>query len=291
MLAFASVAHVPRSCIIVPVAEQSGTNLVMFRGLSPDGRSLALGWDRNTEAGVQRGSFLLDLRTGVRTALPALNNAPSFSHDGRFLVAANYSANPTLRTEIVELDLTTAKSRTFASNPAGEWLPSYSADDRWILFNSTRTGASDIYRARRSDGLVEQLTDDPRYEAHAQYFEGDRKLLFHRAVSQDNYDIIVRDAHIGSERSIRGTAAEESYPEISRDGRWIAFSAVSAQGSQPHLFVMRSDGSHRRQLTDDVAKDAYATWARNGRSIYFVRFAGTGSKIFRVDVRDGRCAA
>ena len=165
----------------------------MFHGLSPDGRKLAVGWDRGSGASVQRGAYLLDLRTGRRTDLPHLNNAPSFSPDGRHLVSANYAADRSLKTELVELDLRDGTARTLASGPSAEWLGSYSSDGRWILFNSTRTGTSDLYRIRRADGRIERLTDDPRYEAHAQFFDRDRKVIFHRQVAGDDYDIVVRE--------------------------------------------------------------------------------------------------
>jgi TolB protein len=232
----------------------------------------------------------LDLRTGQRSDLPHLNNAASFSPDGRFLVSANYPADPGLKTEIVELDRRTGQVRTYASAPSLEWLASYSADGRWILFNSTRTGASDLYRVRRSDGQVEQLTSDPRYEAHAQYFEGHQKLIFHRQTDGDNYDIIIRDLRTGGETPVGPTPAEEAYPAISPDEKWIAFSAVTDPNAQPHLFIMKTDGSGRRQLTDDAAKDAYAAWAPNGRDLYFVRFASDGSKIYRLAIERGDCA-
>ncbi|MEO5613241.1 MAG: hypothetical protein ABIT68_10940 [Sphingomicrobium sp.] len=271
------------------VASVPGENHVMFHGLSPDGRTLAVGWDRGSGANVERGAYLLDLRTGRRTALPHLNNAPSFSPDGRHLISANYASDRSLKTELVELDRRDGSARTFASGPSGEWLGSYASDGRWILFNSTRTGASDLYRIRRADGRIERLTDDPRYEAHAQFFDHDRQVIFHRQTAGDDFDIVIRDLSRRAERAVGVTPAEEGYPAISPDRRWIAFSAVTKAGQQPNLFVMRADGSGRRQLTAGPSKDAYATWSRDGRSIMFVRFAPGGSKIMRLAVRNGNC--
>lgn len=283
--------HIVRGeCRIAEIADAPGQNQVMFRGLSPDGKTLAAGWDRGSSTDVQRGAYLLDLRSGKRTDLALLNNAPSFSPDGRYLISANYAADRSLKTELVELDLRTGAARTLASAPSGEWLGSYSGDGRWILFNSTRTGASDFYRVRRSDGLVERLTDDPRYEAHGQFFDHDRSILFHRQTGGDNYDIIVRDLRSRTERTVGASAAEEAYPALSPDGRWIAFSAVAEGDPQPNLFVMRANGSGRRRLTAGIPKDAYANWSHDGRALYFVRFAPGGSNIYRMAMRDGACA-
>lgn len=277
------------ACPIEQVAGTPGENHVMFHGLSPDGKTVAIGWDRGEGAATQRGAYLLELTTKKRTDLPHLNNAPSFSRDGRYLVAANY-ADRGLRTEIAELDRNSGQARTYASAPSGEWLASYSPDGSSILFNSTRTGASDIYRVQRAGGTVEQITNDPRYEAHASFIDGGKGIVFHRQTQGDNYDIVIRNLKTGAERLVGATDAEEAYPAMSPDGRWIAFSAVTETGKQPQLFVMRADGTQRRQLTDSADKDAYATWSKHGRSIYFVRFSETGSTVQRVRIRNGACA-
>lgn len=261
----------------------------MFRGLSPDGRQLAVAWEKGTGRDAERGAFMLDLRTGKRTELPHLNNAPSFSPDGRYLVSANYADEQGLQTEVVELDRKTGTARTYASSRSAEWLASYSRDGRWILFNSMRSGASDLYRVERSSGAIEKLSNDPHYEAHGQFFDRDRKLLYHRNVNGDDYDVEILDLATGKAMPIGSTPLEEAYPAITRDGRWIAYSAVPAAGSEPNLYVMKADGSGRARLTQGAAKDAYATWSPDGRYIYFVRFEDGGSKILRLRMNGGRC--
>ena len=51
-----------------------------------------------------------------------------------------------------------------------------------------------------------------------------------------------------------------------------------------------ADGSGKYRLTDGPDKDAYATWAPNGRAIYFVRFGKGDSRIYRLRMRNGHCA-
>ena len=289
-MALAAAAVEPQhSCKLNLIASAPGENRVMFRGLSPDGRFMAIGWDRKAESKMERGAYLLDLRTGARSNLPHLNNAASFSPDGRFLVSANYAADRSLKTEIVELNRRTGGARTLASAPSAEWLGSYSTDGRWVVFNSTRSGGSDLYRVRRDTGSVEQLTSDARYEAHGQLFDRDRKLLFHRQTSGANYDIVMRDLATGKETDVGATPLEEAYPAISPDERRIAFSAVANAGEAPTLHLMNVNGSGRRRLTFGSSKDAYATWHPNGSSIYFVRFEPDASKIYRIDLKVGAC--
>lgn len=278
------------ACTPEIVSGSPGEGQSMFHGLSPDGRELAVGWESGSGESVRRGAFILDLRTGKRSELPHLNNAPSFSPDGRYLVAANYSGDPALQTEVVELDRRTGTARTYASDPATEWLPSYSRDGKWVLFNSMRTGASDLYRVERATGQLERLTSGPTYEAQGQFFDKGRKILFHRNVQGDDYDVAILDLASGKSHSIGATALEEAYPAISRDGRWVAYSAIAAPGEKPNLYVMKPDGSGRTRLTQGADQDAYATWSPDGRYIYFVRFHPEGGRVYRLGMRNGRCS-
>jgi TolB protein len=292
VLALLAITTAPdQTCVPELISGAPGEGQSMFHGLSPDGRELAVGWESGSGDNIRRGAFILDLQTRKRTDLPHLNNAPSFSPDGRYLVAANYSGDPKLQTEVVELDRRTGTAKTHSSDPATEWLASYSGDGKWILFNSMRTGASDLYRVERSTGKLERLTNGPTYEAQGQFFDRDRKILFHRNVQGDDYDVAIHDRHSGKSHAIGATPLEEAYPAISRDGRWIAYSAVAAAGEKPNLYVMKPDGSGRTRLTQGADQDAYATWSPDGRHIYFVRFHPEGGRVYRLRMRNGRCNA
>jgi TolB protein len=284
----ATVAAVADPCRLELVSAAAGENHVLFHGVSPDGRTVAIGWDKGSGRDTKRGAFLLDLASANRTDLPQLNNAPSFSPDGRYLVSANYAGRE-LKTEVVELDRRTGQAKSYASGPSLEWLASYAPDGKSILFNSTRTGTSDLYRVARKNGQLTQVTRDPRYEAHGQLYDHGRKMIFHRQVEGDNYDIVIRDLPSGKEQSVGGSPREEAYPAISPNGRRIAFSAAPASGAQVNLYLMGADGRGKARLTAGPSKDAYATWAPNGRAIYFVRFEDGGSKVYRIRMRGNVC--
>jgi Tol biopolymer transport system component len=54
--------------------------------------------------------------------------------------------------------------------------------------------------------------------------------------------------------------------EPSPDGQWIAF---STEGRQEDIFVVRSDGSELRQLTNDIDRDRGVSWTPDGARIIF----------------------
>jgi eukaryotic-like serine/threonine-protein kinase len=57
-------------------------------------------------------------------------------------------------------------------------------------------------------------------------------------------------------------------PSLSPDGQWLVFRAWG--GTLPEdLFIMRTDGTERRQLTHDLFKDRSPRWSPDGRRIAF----------------------
>lgn len=154
-----------------------------------------------------------------------------------------------------------------------------------------RTGASDLYRVERATGRLERVTSGSTYEAQGQFFDRDRKVLFHRNVQGEDYDVAIHDVRTGKAHSIGASPLEEAYPAISRDGRWIAYSAVAAPGEKPNLYLMKPNGEGRTRLTEGADQDAYATWSSDGRFLYFVRFHPEGGRIYRMRMDGGRCAS
>ena len=279
-------------CRIERVTSGRDTSYHQFHGLSPDGRRLVVGWETLGPDHPARGAFLVELQSGAHGELPALNNAASFSPDGAALVSGFQTGSPGLRTEIVEYDLGTHQLKFLAPDPLGDWLPTYSADGGAIVFNSFRTGGSDLYRLDRSSGNLERLTDDPRYEAHAQLSRDGRRIVFHRQVEGADYAVEILDLATRQIRAIANTPAEEAYPAWSPEADRIVFS--SDRGRAPgdaDLYIADTAGRVRRQLTATPGKDTYADWSPDGRFIYFNSGRGRrqGTDVFRIAMRGDDC--
>jgi tricorn protease-like protein len=130
----------PGGCLLEHIAVEKGINQFQYDSFSPDGNQIAIGWDRGE---VARGTYLLDLITGKRTVVPALNNGATFSPDGKHLLNSIYVENG--KTDLVLYEMASEKTTVLAEHEAWEWLPSYSPDGESIVFNSYRNGNSDVY--------------------------------------------------------------------------------------------------------------------------------------------------
>ena len=269
-------------CSLERIAVQEGTAQFSFNGLSPDGRRLAIGWER----GQERGAYLLHLQSGAREDLPkAFDNAASFSPDGRRIISA--VRTPDRRTELLEIERASGATRVYASDAAADWLPSYSRDMRRLYFNSYRTGASDLYVLEIATGALTRLTTFEGYDAYARLSPDESKLAFHRNIGNNNYEVIVLDLTTRVERVLASHPGEDAYPAWSPDGRQIIFSSTRGNTqSRNDLYVMDTEGVAIRPLTSGGGNDTYAQWAPNGRDVYFVsNREGHGVYRLRLDHR------
>lgn len=255
----------PGGCLLEHVAVDPGTNQYQVDGISADGSMLAVGWERGED---ERGTYLLDLATGERTEIPGFDSGAVFSPSGETLVNSIYVDGG--KTDIAEYNRESGETTIIARHEDWDWLASYSSDGETILFNSYRTGSSDVYTYRRADGALKQWTDDPRYEAHAQFSPDDSRVLFHRRMDEGNYDLFVLEVATGAVSQLTDDETEEAYGSWSPDGRTIVFASDRSQKpGLTDLFLMDADGSEPRQLTDHPAKDSHPFFSPDGRYIYF----------------------
>jgi Tol biopolymer transport system component len=184
------------------------------------------------------------------------------------------------------------RARTITLDADWDYLPTYFPGGDKVLFNSYRTGGSDIYIADLVTGALERLTDDSRYEAHAQISPDGQHIAFVRRIGPADYDVVIRNVETRAERTLAPRPREESYPAWSPDGRYLAIS--SDRDSEPgsnDLYLVPVDGHDVRRLTRHPANDTYATWSADSGSIIFVS-QRDGHGVYRLQLGNeggGRC--
>ena len=76
-------------------------------------------------------------------------------------------------------------------------------------------------------------------------------------------------------------------PQVSPDGRWVAFSAVKvdlkANTRTPHLWVVPMTGGEEKQLTSGPAGEDRPRWAPDGKHLAYISSQGGSSQVWVVD--------
>ena len=163
------------------------------------------------------------------------------------------------------------------NDPAIDWSPAWSPDGRFLYFVSDRSGAFSLWRVP-IDEATGRTTGDPvavpipRQRIGHLSFSADGTLLAMTAVTgQANIEALAFDPDkesVGGRRRVtNGSETSTSPPSVSRDGQWLAF--AKTLNGQEDLWVVKTDGTGLRQVTNDAARDRRPVWSADGKRLLF----------------------
>lgn len=150
---------------------------------------------------------------------------------------------------------------SLTSGPDDDTDPAWSPDGRRLAF--VRNGALHVVRA---DGAgLRRVTAG----ASPAWSPDGERLVFSRRVGSATDLYVVRADGRGLRRLTR-TAANETEPEWSPEGKVIAF-VRSRATSGAHIYVVRPQGGAPRRVTSGAVEDSSPSWSPDSRQLAFVR--------------------
>ncbi len=189
--------------------------------------------------------------------------------------------------EIYVMDSDGGNQRNVTCNPASDFSPAWSLDGKKIAFSSSRDGNEEIY-VMDSDGYnVERLTYNLDWDMNPAWSPDGKKIAF-SSIRDNEWDIYVMNIEEGTTKNL--TKASESNlqphpsylrPTWSPDGKKIAFEVFKIY---PDIYVMDSDGSNPRNVTDYPIWDSQPAWSPDGKKIAFVSLRDGNYEVYVIDV-------
>jgi TolB protein len=152
-------------------------------------------------------------------------------------------------------------SSTHLTSPECPPRPDYSRGYVWGVYS-----AFQIFYATDTGQILKQLTTGPGYNAEATLSADGKKIVF-TSLREGDLDIYSMNADGSSVKRLTRELGYDGGPFFSPDGKWIVYRAhhPTAAGDvarykellsrefvapmQMDLYVMRADGSHKRQIT------------------------------------------
>ena len=153
-------------------------------------------------------------------------------------------------------------------------FPIWTADGSRFAFRSDRAGPQQIYVSDAANPTsAKPLTSGP-FDVPSAWTPDGKELLFTRGFTSlgGNTDIYaVSIDRPDKPRAVIATSAEERFPELSRDGKWLAY--VSNDTGQPQLYVQPyPEPGARVTITSGGAQDP--AWSKNSNELFYAAVPG-----------------
>ncbi|MGI9102047.1 MAG: TolB family protein [Terriglobales bacterium] len=172
-------------------------------------------------------------------------------------------------------------SSTHAASPDCPPPPDWSKGYRWAVYPSF-----DIYVANADGGNPAPLTHNQGYNAEATISPDGKKIAF-TSTRNGDLDVYVMDADGKHVHQLTHELGYDGGPFWSRDGRWIVYRAFHPKTEAEtkeykellaqnlirptwlELWVMKADGSQKRQITSNGAANFAPYFFPDGRRVIF----------------------
>ncbi|MGH9256213.1 MAG: hypothetical protein ACRD3C_16780, partial [Vicinamibacterales bacterium] len=151
----------------------------------------------------------------------------------------------------------------------GVWSP----DGRRLAFSHSGDGHNLYWQAADGTGVPERLTQRSRPQLPVAFAPDASVLLFNEP--QGGVQDIGIATLSGDRKSelILQTPFDEENPEVSPDGRWLAYSSNESGRMEIYVRPFPDVGSGRWQVSTDGG--TRPLWARNGRELFYYVPPGT----------------
>lgn len=175
-----------------------------------------------------------------------------------------------------------------------DWNPVWSSDGKYLYFSSDRGGSPNIWRipidegSGKALGEPEPITTPSRWSGYLAVSHDGHRVIYTAVENRANIYKVVFDAQkeviLGSPKAVTQGTRTMSFIAVSPDGQWLAYTTA---GAQEDLFVMRSDGTGARQLTNDIHKDRGPFWTPDGKRISFYSNRSGRYEIWSINIDGG----
>ena len=191
---------------------------------------------------------------------------PEISPDGRRVAVEcpEFGANTR---DVWVLDAISGAPARLTTDPGDDSDPIWSPDGRWIVFSSGRDGGHDLYRrASTGAGHDERLLRTPRTKYPSSWSRDGRFILFTSREEDTGWDVWLLPPD-GKPAPIVYTPAVEIEPQLSADGRWLAYTSDESGRMDVYIRPFRTAGGPWRISTGGGSDPR---WRDDGSELYYL---------------------
>ena len=148
-----------------------------------------------------------------------------------------------------------------------EMMPVWMPDGQRIIFGSARAGSFNLFR-RPADGsgTVERLTTTARPQFATSVSPDGRQIIIAQLTASTQADVAVLVE--GRTQILIQSAFQEFSPELSPDGRWLAYQ--SNESGQYEVYVRPFPNVNDARWTISTGGGTRPAWSRDGRELFYL---------------------
>ena len=189
------------------------------------------------------------------------------SPDGQRAVVAVLEAN---NTDIVVYDLVRDTPTRLTFDPGGDNFPMWTRDGERVMFASARGGGPQNvwWKAADGTGEVERLSTSPNMQLPSSWSGDGQTLVVYTQRPDTGGDVALLSMEGGQEEEL---LIEEPfgqlYPEVSRDGRWIAYQSNESGQTEIYVRPFPNVDEGKWQISRDGGFNPL--WGPDGRELFY----------------------
>jgi Tol biopolymer transport system component/DNA-binding winged helix-turn-helix (wHTH) protein len=168
----------------------------------------------------------------------------------------------------LDLQATPPQARKLVTSSREQASPSISPDGSKIVFESTRSGAKEIWICDADGANAQQLTHFGNFTTGTARWSPDGNFIVFDSRVEGEANLYLIDPRGGVPRKLQIDVRSNSMPSWSHDGAWIYF-VHDDDALNPTVWKVSSSGGHAVQI---AGRDSnYALESADGKYVYFAR--------------------
>jgi len=147
-----------------------------------------------------------------------------------------------------------------------------------------------IYEANLDGSGLRKLTEGPAYHAECAYSSDGNRIVY-ASNESGSVNLYICNADGGNARQLTyGMGSYNGGPFFSPNGEWIVFRADRQEADLLQIYLICSDGSEERQLTDNHHVNWAPFWHPNGKIIAYTtsKHGHKAYQIYLIDIESNQ---
>lgn len=245
---------------------------------SPDGTEIVISTDMTNDPNGRAGVgqlFIINVQTGAKRLISKGDAVqPCWSPHGPRIAYWGDTGQGSIR-NVWTISAAGGTPVPVTDDAAVDWSPVWAPDGKHLYFASDRGGTMNLWRVAINEdtgktlGEPESVTTPSKFIGQFSVSADGKMIAFTAFERTSNIAKIefdpAKQKTIGSVQYVTAGTSMYLNPDPSPDDKWLAFRS----GGKEDLYISRVDGTEKRSLTDDNAKDRGPKWSPDGKQLAF----------------------